>query len=534
MNERVAAPQPQLAAPASSVLSRPILRRACACGGTPGLDGECAACRAKRLQGRSRLSQPVPSSSWAGPENVLVGSTIGPPDDRFEREADRVADAVARPGPAPVRDGQGRTGSPPAPGLTPSPAPAGVDGAAGRPLPDSVRRSFEPRFGHDFGHVRVHTGARAAAAAHALSAAAFTTGHHIYFGRDRFAPETVAGRHLIAHELVHTLQQAAGTASAPRIQRRVLVHDPSGVPAGAPPAETNEKIVDGYVRTLCSDFGAKGGKVEPTSAAKCAAGAVTTTPDSCKCLCDMHALRDPKSGAAIDWTIAVDDNDWPHTDDSTRTVTVHSPFSGVEFGAWTAGKTPHRTVLPNWLVLGHELCGHARLFARGTHPTGPPSTHGGRPSHDPTVQIQNTLATEHGIPASELRGLFADPHHGESIAKVTIAQFPTNSSDVTSLPAAEQRRIDLAEKFIKSAAVQMDVIGHADQVGPSAATNMTVSKDRANSVRAELVRRGIASGRFLVVNGVGSAECPTAGSQPSCRKVDVFMFILEGGSESHP
>ena len=502
--------------------SRTVLQRTCACGGTPGPDGQCAACRAQRMRGGSRTGNDE--------LGFLAGLTVGPADDRFEREAGRVADAVVRP--ASSSAPASGTGSAVAPGMV---SVGGIGGGDGRPLPASVRRSFEPRFGHDFGHVRVHTGERAAAAADALAAAAFTTGSHIFFGRDRFAPETAKGRHLIAHELVHTLQQGAAPAGAPAaIQRRLLVHDPAAVPAGAPPAETNEKIVDGYVKTLCSDFGASGGKVEPSSAAKCAAGAVTTTPDSCKCLCDMHALRDPMTGAAIDWTIAVNDADWPHTDDATRTVTVHSPFSGVEFGAWTAGKTSHRAVLPNWLVLGHELCGHARLFAQGTHPSGPPATHGGRPSHDKTVQIQNTLAAEHGIPASELRGLFADPHHGESIAKVTIAQFPTGSTDVTSLPAAEQRQIDLAEKFINSAAVKMDVIGHTDQVGPSPATNTTLSKGRASSVRAELVKRGIASSRFMVVNGVGSAECPTLGSQPTCRKVDVFMFILEGGSESHP
>jgi hypothetical protein len=65
-------------------------------------------------------------------------------------------------------------------------------------------------------------------------------------------------------------------------------------------------------------------------------------------------------------------------------------------------------------------------------------THGGRPSHDPTVRIQNVIATEHGIPASELLGLIADPHHGESIAKVTVSQFPRVSANPTVLPASER------------------------------------------------------------------------------------------------
>jgi outer membrane protein OmpA-like peptidoglycan-associated protein len=471
--------------------------------------------------------------------------TINRPGDRFEQEAERVADAVGHlPAEAQaIRLGAfgGRSAVGPATDL-----PAGLDGAEGRPLAESVRQSFASRFGHDFGRVRVHAGPRAAATAQALSAAAFTTGGHIFFARDRFAPETATGSHLLAHELVHTMQQGAArgrvaagvTAAPPMIQRRLLVQNPTGAPAGAPPGVTNEQIVDGYVRTLCPDFGARGGRVVPTSFARCLISPLSATPESCSCLCEMHFLVDPATLAAVDWTIAVDDRAWPHTDDATRTVTVHSPHSGLEFGAWTAGSPAgppsHRSVLPNWLVLGHELCGHARLFARGTHPTGPAPTHGGRPSHDVTVQIQNTLATEHGIPASELRGLFADPHHGESFAKVTIAQFPSGSSDLAALPTAERRQLDLAERFIRSASVKMDVIGHADQPAMTATANATVSQARARSIRTELERRGIGRSRFLVVDGVGAAECPAPGDQPACRKAEIFMFSMEGASAGHP
>ncbi|MQA88159.1 MAG: hypothetical protein GEV03_26950 [Streptosporangiales bacterium] len=125
----------------------------------------------------------------------------------------------------------------------------------------------------------------------------------------------------------------------------------------------------------------------------------------------MHDLKDP-AGASIAWKIVVDDTDWPHTDPTTRTVTVHSGLSGVEFGYWN--KSSRRMMYQNWRVLAHEMCGHAGLFAAGTHPSGPVPRHGGRPSHDPTVTIENQIAAEHGIPAADLRGLFADPHHGES------------------------------------------------------------------------------------------------------------------------
>lgn len=90
--------------------------------------------------------------------------------------------------------------------------------AAGTPLPDSVRRFMEPRFGADFSGVRIHGGEKAAVLSRKLGAQAFTVGDHIFFGRDRFRPESSEGRELIAHELTHTIQQGSV------IQRRADVH----------------------------------------------------------------------------------------------------------------------------------------------------------------------------------------------------------------------------------------------------------------------------------------------------------------------
>jgi len=85
----------------------------------------------------------------------------------------------------------------------------------GRPLPGSVRAFFEPRFGVDLRTVRVHADGPAAAAAHQVGARAYTVGEHIVFGAGQYAPETGEGRALLAHELAHTLQPAAG----PRLAR---------------------------------------------------------------------------------------------------------------------------------------------------------------------------------------------------------------------------------------------------------------------------------------------------------------------------
>jgi hypothetical protein len=81
------------------------------------------------------------------------------------------------------------------------------DGGGGRPLTRSTQEFLESRFGRNFRKVRVHTGAGAVAATRALKARAFTVGRDIFFAPGQYAPETPDGLYLLAHELVHVVQQ---------------------------------------------------------------------------------------------------------------------------------------------------------------------------------------------------------------------------------------------------------------------------------------------------------------------------------------
>lgn len=82
-----------------------------------------------------------------------------------------------------------------------------INSSSGRPLDPKTRNTMESRIGFDFGKVRIHTDARAAASAKALGARAYTVGNNIVFASGRFAPQTTAGRRLLAHELTHVVQQ---------------------------------------------------------------------------------------------------------------------------------------------------------------------------------------------------------------------------------------------------------------------------------------------------------------------------------------
>jgi len=85
--------------------------------------------------------------------------------------------------------------------------------SSGQPLDSSTRAFMEPRFGHDFSHVRVHTDAKAAASAQAVNARAYTVGRDVVFGTGSYSPQMGEGRKLIAHELTHVAQQAQQTES---------------------------------------------------------------------------------------------------------------------------------------------------------------------------------------------------------------------------------------------------------------------------------------------------------------------------------
>lgn len=79
--------------------------------------------------------------------------------------------------------------------------------SGGELLAPRTRDSMEAAFGRDFSRVRVHRDSEASELSHQLSALAFTHGRHIYFGSGKYDPEGSSGRRLLAHELAHVVQQ---------------------------------------------------------------------------------------------------------------------------------------------------------------------------------------------------------------------------------------------------------------------------------------------------------------------------------------
>ena len=90
----------------------------------------------------------------------------------------------------------------------------------GQPLDPASRAFYEPRFGADFSHVRIHTGAHAAESARALNAQAFTVRKDVVFASGQYQPESYASKKLLAHELTHVIQQSGGHSSGVNLLRR--------------------------------------------------------------------------------------------------------------------------------------------------------------------------------------------------------------------------------------------------------------------------------------------------------------------------
>jgi hypothetical protein len=199
--------------------------------------------------------------------------TVNEPGDHFEKQADQVADRVVKqisqpktPAPAvqkkgdkkeekqekeqnqpdkelqrrPVfeSDGDGggdgdtlkRSGEAPAPEVSPQ-TQQRIESrkGGGEPLPSNTREEMEGAMGADLSAVRVHKDSEAADLSRQVQAQAFTHGSDIYFGQGKYDTETTSGKHLLAHELTHTVQQnGSGVKRKNMIQRKPTAGEVSG------------------------------------------------------------------------------------------------------------------------------------------------------------------------------------------------------------------------------------------------------------------------------------------------------------------
>ncbi len=442
----------------------------------------------------------------------------------------------------------------------------------GQPLDAGTRAFMEPRFGHDFSGVQVHTDAKAAESAQAVNALAYTVGNAIVFGAGQYRPDAVQGRQLVAHELTHILQQrsslsssspeiithahdhseteaeriadqiASGQSTTPlarqpgsRLMRKLRIDRPAEMlpnPTGQWLRQTNAETVEGYLRRISPSggvtvdrtsgevsmttgycpgilggllqgarsgyrigynigsiggnvpvlgpiFGLVGGFIGAIGGAIAglfgatspSPAAASATPTGSTCLCDFV-------NSGPETTIQLNDQERPAG--AATLVKVPSPNSRKEWGSATIGGRLESE--EPWLILAHELCGHAwldihehgdeegRREDRAPLVSRNPQTgqieisepeqgfegpmRQARASqhlrHGRTVERENLIRAEHGLEARGYR--LRDPYCGESfwrergIPNPPIHWQETGESDIrTYLEQCEFLRSQLPE-----------------------------------------------------------------------------------------
>jgi uncharacterized protein DUF4157 len=517
-----------------------------------------AASSALALGGRG--SRPVAATAprHAGSGPLQAKLRVGAVDDPLECEADRVADAVVSGSAAPSVQRkcaaceeeeklQTKRSAGSAPEVS-SKTASRIDSfrGGGETLSPAARSYFEPRFGRDLSAVRLHTGGEAATAAREVGARAFTVGSDIAFGAGEYRPETPAGSKLLAHELTHTVQQGVVPLrldSGPAVQERLdaetiagdwIIDNPTRkFPAGGPEDAT---LLEGAFSQICSLAFRSGNRIQ--------LGLGPPNPsqlEGCGCLQDIENDL-ASSTPVLSGTphAALEPHGWSFTQASAPLVSARHPASDFSWGYWTGGQTRH--LKPFWQTVAHEACGHlaAHVRSKGTSA----GARGVGTGHNVAIEGENRIATEHGVPAGELRGLDIDPatgkplagHRGESFLQASVFDFAHGSA---ALPAIAATVVSEAADTIQtvSASSSLDLMVQVEGRAFASEGGLTLAASRAEAVRlaieAELRLRSVpltvttgatSRSRFFPDLTAFSPGTSTPLSSNPGRRADVFLF----------
>ncbi|WP_183564883.1 eCIS core domain-containing protein [Mucilaginibacter sp. SP1R1] len=198
-------------------------------------------------------------------------------------------------------------------------------GASGQALPESSRQFFEPRFGQNFSNVRIHTDSVAAKSAQSINALAYTTGSNIVFNSGQYSPDSESGKRLIAHELTHVVQQGGSSEGIQRLIRtpypwRGIITSPIGAQLRSSPNSTDASNIIGSIalgRTVnVIANSANFLQVESQQGASLVTGYV------------FHTLIDDAASHAMQDTVG-----------TTMVWRGSGPHSGTDFQLWASAAT---------------------------------------------------------------------------------------------------------------------------------------------------------------------------------------------------
>lgn len=423
---------------------------------------------------------------------------IGAANDKCEQEADRVAEQVLR---MPAGQGiysrsqisglspgnsiqrlcagslvkldvdsavQTKTSPDHTPAVTPNVA-SGIQSlkGGGQPLPQSTRRYFEPRFGHDFSQVRIHVDNRAANLAKSINARAFTLSQNVVFGDGQYQPHSKEGQRLMAHELAHTIQQGTSSPNTSNAARL------SNVPSDKIQKDDDEDKERRRRRSSSGSGWRFQFGVGPMRAPSVSGPAASFFPPTQQLpipgLFLNRGLGFQYSEGQLDFGVL------PNLGGSTEFYGTRDIPRLLNPGASQQQSPP--TTLPRIPLPGQQA----------------PPLGSTLPNLTTQTPLIKTPVTGSGnIPQLSLRGL----------RKRTIDNFVFNQS---SLPANAAEQLDSMVVWITMARPAIVwVTGHADVTGGER-HNQTLSEARAASVRRALIDRGIDES-IIESTGEGESE----------------------------
>lgn len=414
---------------------------------------------------------------------------------------------------------------------------------------DSATRSFmEPRFGHDFSGVRVHTDDKAAESARAVDGLAYSVGRDVVFGAGQYAPGAPAGRKLLTHELAHVVQQGAvrwsggalriGAADSPHEQEAdrvsaggdtatssslggaTLQRQPAGGGGPEMPKDAGGLFLrlgeNGRIEVLARSpglptvgslgfgFRCEGGKCQPVGGQDPSdVGNRTYTPQEA-----IDLLRGKKPGAT---TLA----DKCPADRQISGLGLCCPI-GMSWDAQSfscVSATPN-LCLPAQMTPSGLCCPmgeqwnflHRRCEAAGTGTTFPTLP----PLNAPPLTLKKP------------RSRFG------TIASSTFDDFRTDDATV---PAKHSAALDhLASLLNIYWEVEVHIEGHTDSTADGA-HNKKLSDRRAQAIRDELIARNVSDPARLKIKGLGEEQprvAPERGDadRAANRRVEVWYHIL--------
>jgi len=448
------------------------LQRACACGGSASFHGECEDCEKKKLQRRA-------SGSAQGTAPPIVHDVLR---------------------------------------------------SSGQPLDTPTRAFFEPRFGHDFSRVRVHSDERAAESARSVNALAYTVGHDLVFGAGQFTPGTNVGQRLLAHELTHVVQQFANGGRTPSSVLEIgpendfaetqaervagVMAGMSGVPGTGEPRSTHSHAVSARLQRQPGG-GTDDQSKKPTK---------PLIPIGSDWSFDPKIFTPLGSGSLEDAHKAYDSLT---NKEKPKDVACPRGWVKMKDGGCCEGTADATSSNINLT----KCCSPLQLTQMGV--CCPPDQTAGRwgCERTPPAPAQKLAPTTPTSPSSagpsQAQPSASAPVRPGTIESETLDNFDTNSPQV---PSGNEERLDhLASLLNIYREVEVHIEGHTDGSGTEA-INKPLSRARAEAVKAQLIRRKVSNpGRlktegFSATNPRVTPQSPAA-LEPKNRRVEIWYYI---------